>query len=215
MKKIKNAADAKMKVYKLGRMGTKWNEDGCPVAAIVPAERTTSMWYGDMFKDLYFKSEEDAREYLAKLRKERAEKASELETLVKDNVDLNVRIQSHCETRDDRSCEAYNEICKLKRILEWYDFAMGLKPVAWTHDDGVSRLNTLPLENGESAAAMRAEIQDVMDFYGHCTVSWNCSGHTRARWQTEAVCAWVEETHPEWKVENRGYDCIIRKRKVA
>ena len=67
------------------------------------------------------------------------------------------------------------------------------------------RLNTLP---NESTTLVR-EIETKMAIFGNCTLSWTCTGHTRAEWQSESAASQLKKLHPEWKVVNTGYDVRI------
>lgn len=71
--------------------------------------------------------------------------------------------------------------------------------------DQVYRLNTLP---NESSTLVR-EIETKMEIFGNCTLSWTCTGHTRAEWQSESAASQLRKLHPEWKVVNTGYDVRI------
>lgn len=149
---------------------------------LLPAENACYMWYAQMWENIYFHTREEAEKELARTKQE-AEKGLA-----------------------DKTAPEY------ERRSEMWKFALTMEVVETSHAATVSRLNTLPGENTAEGRRMREEIADVMACYGECEVSWNCFGHTRACWQTEAVCDWVRIAHEEWIAENKGSYCVIKVR---
>lgn len=65
----------------------------------------------------------------------------------------------------------------------------------------VFRLNTLP----KDSPALVKEIEAKVAIFGDCELSWTCTGHTRAQWQSEAAAAQLKAIHPEWHIVNTGH----------
>ena len=112
-------------------------------------------------------------------------------------------------TQEDIKLPHYEETSKAHNAVNRWKWTREFIVGEWSETSSVYRLNTLPSGDNRSAEEMRNEIQQKLDWFGSVCVGWSCHGHTRARWQTEAVCEWVKKVHPEWKVKNNGHDCTI------
>jgi hypothetical protein len=203
-----------MTVYKFGAPYTANYAGEGLVTKIVPTYNATSMWYGDVFRDLYWMTKADAEIALANYKREYATLQKNAEELFATDPALFQRMEDGKCTQEDRG-EKYDRFSSAHRTYELAKFVSKLVVMGTEHDCYVSRLNTLPSDDDKNGEDMRREIADVMAHYGKCFVGWTCFGHTRAQWQTEAVCAWVKKDHPEWTVKNRGMDCVITAKAVA
>lgn len=112
-------------------------------------------------------------------------------------------------TQEDIKLPHYEETSKAHNAVNRWKWTREFIVGSWSESSSVTRLNTLPSENNWAGEEMRNEIGQKIKWFGFVTVGWSCTGHTRARWQTEAVCDWVKKVHPEWKVRNNEYDCTI------
>lgn len=72
----------------------------------------------------------------------------------------------------------------------------------------VYRLNTLPAD----CVILMREIEAKVAMFGYCELSWTCTGHTRAEWQSIAAAEQLASAHPEWEVTHTSRDVTARVR---
>ena len=164
----------------------------------------------DQFSDLYWTKREDAEKRLAELKAIWEEKAREGERYISQTDPELAKRMDECRcTQEDIKLPHYRETSEAHKAVNRWKWTREFIVGSWSESSSVTRLNTLPSENNWAGEEMRNEIDQKIKWFGFVTVGWSCTGHTRARWQTAAVCDWVKEKHPEWKVKDNEYDCTI------
>lgn len=199
-----------MPSYRVGKMVKYANWDH---AKFEPGDRINGdIWFGQF--DRYWRRRRDAQAWLdaAKAKWSAAAEAGTAFIAATDPA-LGKRLRDHMVTQDDFRLPYYDEVCKAARAIEHWAWGRDFVVGSWEESSSVYRLNLLPDDksNPEAAREMVAEILEKLDWFGYVSVGWSCSGHTRARWQTDAVVAWARREHPEWEVENHEYSCLIRR----
>lgn len=178
-----------------------------------PAEQISSNIAFSIFQDLYWSDRSEAERSLAEFKKRWEENAKRGSAYIAEtDPELGGRFRRCACTQEDCRKPYYEKMREASGAVERWEWFKDFVIEAWTEPASVYRLNTLPDENNEYGEEMRKEIKQKLDWYGYVTVGWSCLGHTRARWQTAAVCDWVKREHPEWKVVQHEFDCTITKK---
>ena len=199
-----------MKVYRYGRMGTYWDAQGKPQHGLVPADRTSSMWYADVYRHACYYDRRSAEAGLAQVKADCRARAEAAAQVLAADPAMAQRMRDGMATQEDARKPSYDAFSTALRAQELWAFVEGMQVLATTHGITVCRLNTLPDGDNEWSRGMREEIEAVMRHYGECVVEWSCMGHTRAEWQSAAVAQWVTKAHPEWTAKAGGGRCSIK-----
>lgn len=202
--------EAKMPSYRVGKKVKYANWDR---AKFEPGDRLNGdIWFGQF--DRYWRRRRDAQAWLdaAKARWSAAAEAGAAFIAATDPA-LGERLRNHMVTQEDHRLPYYEKIRDAFYAVQHWEWGRDFVVGGWEEPSSVYRLNLLPDDKSrpEAASAMVAEILEKLSWFGYVVIGWSCIGHTRARWQTEAVAAWARREHPEWEVEDREWECLIRK----
>ena len=203
--------EVKMPSFRVGKMVKYANWDH---AQFEPGDRINGDIWFERFRDKYWRRRRDAQAWLdeAKARWSAAAEAGAALIAATDPA-LGERFRDRMVTQEDCRLPYYDKVRDAAYAVEHWSWGRDFIVGPWEESSSVYRLNQLPDDKSypEGARKMVAEILEKLDWFGYVTVGWSCTGHTRAQWQTAAVVAWARREHPEWDVEDREYDCVIRK----
>jgi hypothetical protein len=203
--------EVKMPSFRVGKMVRYANWDH---ARFQPGDQINGNIWFEQFRELYWRRRRDAQAWLdaAKARWSAAAEAGAAFIAATDPA-LGERLRDGMVTQEDCRVPYYDQIKSAFYSLEHWEWGRDFVVGSWEESSSVYRLNLLPDDKScpEAASKMVAEILEKLAWFGHVSVGWSCIGHNRARWQTAAVVAWARREHPEWEVEDREYDCLIRK----
>lgn len=201
--------EAMMPSYRVGKKVKYANWDH---AEFRPGDQVGGDIWFEQFRGQYWRRRRDAQAWLdaAKAKWSAAAEAGAAFIAATDPA-LGERFRNRAVTQEDFRLPYYEKVKEAAYALEHWAWGRDFIVGAWEETSSVYRLNTLPDDKSEAAREMVAEILEKLDWFGYVSVGWSCTGHTRAQWQTAAVVAWARREHPEWEVESRGWDCLIRK----
>ena len=200
-----------MPSYRVGKMVRYANWDH---AEFRPGDQVNGDIWFEQFRGQYWRRRRDAQAWLdaAKAKWSTAAEAGAALIAATDPA-LGERFRDRRVTQEDCRLPYYDKVRDAAYAVEHWSWGRDFVVGSWEESSSVYRLNLLPDDQSrpEAAREMVAEILEKLDWFGYVTVGWSCIGHTRAQWQTAAVVAWARREHPEWEVEDREYDCVIRK----
>lgn len=203
--------EVKMPSYRVGRKVQYANWDH---AEFRPGDQVGSDIWFEQFRGQYWRRRRDAQAWLDAA-KSKWSAAAEAGAVLIAAIDpaLGERLRNHMVTQEDCRLDYYEKVKEAAYALEHWAWGRDFIVGSWEESSSVYRLNLLPDDQSrpEAAREMVAEILEKLDWFGYVTIGWSCIGHTRARWQTAAAAAWARREHPEWEVDEREDECLIRK----
>lgn len=175
-----------------------------------PAHETGYNVFFDQFRNMYWLNKEEAQNKLTELKAKWESEAMEGSTYIAaTDPQLAQRMDDHNCTQEDTRLPYYEKVREAHDAVERWNWSKDFIIGKWSESSSVYRLNTLPSDDSTAAERLRLEIDQKMKWFGSVDMGWSCHGHTRAEWQTLAVCEWVKKEHPEWTATNYGHGCWI------
>lgn len=181
-----------------------------PEGVVEPAYYGGDIWY-EQFRDQYWLNRADAEKWLEEAQIKWAAAAAKGAAFIESiDPDLALRIRKHEATQEDCRKPYYNELRDAVYAIEHWEWGKELLVGEYQESNDICRLNTLLSDPKEAGEEKRRELDEKMAFFGECEISWSCTGHTRAEWQTQADAEWLIANRPEWEVEIDGSRLFVR-----
>lgn len=186
-----------------------------PDGVVKPAYWGGDAWYGQFGSDQYWVDRDVAEQWLADAKAKWAEEAANgSEFIAKTDPALAERVWKHDCSQEDCRLPYYEAVRDAAHAVEHAKWGEALFIDRWDETSDICRLNTLLSDWSPAGERKRNELKEKMHFFGECTISWSCMGHTRASWQTQSDAEWIKTMHPECEVELSDDRVFVRDRGV-
>ena len=181
-----------------------------PEGVVEPAYYGGDVWF-EQFRDQYWLNREEAEKWLEDAKVKWAGAAAKgAAVIVSTDKELAERIWHRACTQEDCRLPYYCDVQNAAYAVEYNKWGQELFVGEYGETNDICRLNTLLSDKGGAGQEKRDELDQKMRFFGECEISWSCSGHTRAEWQTQADAEWLIANHPDWEVDIDGSRLFVR-----
>lgn len=196
-----------MPAYRICRLAKYANH---PEGVIEPAYYGGDIWY-EQFRDQYWLNRADAEKWLEEAQiKWAAAAANGAAYIVRTDPELAERIGHRECTQEDCRLPYYRDVQTAAYAVEHNKWGQELFVGEYGETNDICRLNTLLSDPKGAGEEKRRELDEKMAFFGECEISWSCTGHTRAEWQTQADAEWLIANRPGWELEVDGSRLFVR-----
>ena len=203
-----------MPSYRIGKM-VQYGGEATP--HFERAERVSSMAWFDQFRDLYWTDKAEAEAILQRTKEQwRLRGEAAMRYVEATDKALYDRMKRGACTQEDCQRPYWEEMKRATSAIEAWEWGKDFIIGEATENASVYRLNTLLSDSRAAGQDKIKEFEEKMSYFGYCTIEWTCTGHTRARWQTESDAAWIRSHHPDYEVEvpTHGESLFVKVRKA-